>query len=282
MKKLRGQGGGGGEGEEGDTSSTMGDTHLTEEEGGGGCRCCDLEMGKLKSDEETSLHEEEESLLMEGERSCRGQGDYLGHSSLEVPKVIVSSSRNINRASSERDTPARLATPDHDIQLAEPKRQVSLRSLGGGGLEQLGLGSVCGPSPAKITKICIVVLSIWVSWIFLIHLSRRAGELADRLDESEQSLRSLERDSQAFRSQSEARLARLQEELQQLKHNQNRQGAKRILKKKTSSSNNSNTNHLAFLQPGVPTPHPTPVPTISGSTTDDLFDADWLENWDRK
>ena len=32
----------------------------------------------LQSDEETSLHEEEESLLMEGERLNRGQGGYLG------------------------------------------------------------------------------------------------------------------------------------------------------------------------------------------------------------
>ena len=32
----------------------------------------------LQSDEETSLHEEEESLLMEGERLNRGQGVYLG------------------------------------------------------------------------------------------------------------------------------------------------------------------------------------------------------------
>jgi hypothetical protein len=32
----------------------------------------------LQTDEESSLHEEEESLLVEGERLHRGQGNYLG------------------------------------------------------------------------------------------------------------------------------------------------------------------------------------------------------------
>lgn len=237
MKKLQGLGG-----------EECRDT-LTED-------ACDLEMGKLKSDEESSLHEEEESLLVEGERLHR-EGGYVGHS-MELPKVIVTSSRSIYRSSSERDTPARLATPDPDIQLAEPKRQVSLRSLAGSNGSPEGEGgllTLCGPSPAKITTLCIVVLSVWVSWILLIHLSRRIGDLSSRLEESELSLRTLERDSQAWRSQSQLRVARLQNQLHQLQNNQKRRGA----------------NNPGFIRRAPPVPLPSqsvPIQKPSQSTTE--------------
>merc|ERR1712098_429730 len=54
-----------------------------------------------------------------------------------------------------------LATPDPEIELAES--QSGKRNSSG----------VCGQNPAKITTICLVILSMWIMLVLIMHLDKK-------------------------------------------------------------------------------------------------------------
>jgi len=184
----------------------------------------DLEMGAIKGDTD-SLNEEEESLLVSrddldrhsrksvqgGDNDKAEKKQYLGGA--DLPNIIITPTRR-----HIRPTTCSFATVDSDIQLAEPRRSSSSVSVVGlgGAPTTTGLRALCGPQPGKISLICLVVLSIWASWIFIIHLNKELSEMALQLEESNGDVKALELSAVAFRLQSESRINKLQNQIHTL------------------------------------------------------------------
>jgi len=189
-----------------------------------------LEMGDIKSEGET-MNEEEESLLVgvQDNFSDSKEGvEYLG--STQLPNIIITPSR--------RQKPCTLATPDPDIQLAEPTRvssHVSLASGRGGG----GVLSLCGPNPTKISLICVVILSIWMSWVFIIHLNKEMSDMAVELEESNNNIKISEESNLAFRISTEEKLRKLETQLDRFL--KRKRGGKRGRSENVSSTPEAST-----------------------------------------
>eukprot|EP00092_Neocalanus_flemingeri_P083174 GFUD01104354.1.p1 GENE.GFUD01104354.1~~GFUD01104354.1.p1 ORF type:complete len:317 (-),score=126.24 GFUD01104354.1:63-1013(-) len=99
-----------------------------------------------------------------------------------------------------------LATPDPDIQLAESE-------CGKGSVQAVhrsSIHSVCGPKPAKLTIICLVLLSIWAMVVLIVHLDRKVSDVSSSLALTEDKLRSMEDTADSYRHQTSARLQSLQ------------------------------------------------------------------------
>jgi hypothetical protein len=60
-----------------------------------------------------------------------------------------------------------LATPDPDIQLAEPESGKS--SI----LVKTKYYGLCGHNPVKLTTICLVALSMWIMAVLIMHLDKK-------------------------------------------------------------------------------------------------------------
>jgi len=164
-----------------------------------------LEMEDIKNEGET-MNEEEESLLVgvQDNFSDSKEGvEYLGSS--QLPNIIITPSR--------RQKPCSLATPDPDIQLAEPTRVSSHVSLASGRGGAGGVLSLCGPNPTKISLICVVILSIWMSWVFIIHLNKEMSDMAVELEESNKNIKISEESNLAFRISTEEKLRKLETQL---------------------------------------------------------------------
>jgi len=186
----------------------------------------DVEMGSMGNISD----EEEESLLDEAGRSrtvspTLHQGENLHQGEKEekspspgVPAVIITPSRHRDQekhsdyAPRAPSTPrlARLASPDPDIQLADPPPLSSSPS------KSSTLQSMCGPKPAKVAIICLVVVSIWAAWVVVIHLNKKIDILNEDLSQSSHKMKSMDDASVLYRSKSAKRMQRIQEELERV------------------------------------------------------------------
>lgn len=196
-------------------------------EGGGGekgetmrSKKNDVEMGSMGN----TTDEEEESLLDEAGRSrtvspTLHQGEKEEKSpSPGVPAVIITPSRHRDQekhsdyGARAPSTPrlARLATPDPDIQLADPS------PLSASPDKSSTLQSMCGPKPAKVAIICLVVVSIWAAWVVVIHLNKKVDILNEALSQSSHKMKSMDDSALLFRSKSGKRMQRIQEELERV------------------------------------------------------------------
>lgn len=180
----------------------------------------DVEMGSMGN----TSDEEEQSLLDEVARS-RTVSPTLHPGEKEekspspgVPAVIITPSRHRDQekhpdyAHRAPSTPrlARLASPDPDIQLADPPHLSSSPS------KSSTLQSMCGPKPAKVAIICLVVVSIWAAWVVVIHLNKKVDILNGALSQSSHKMKSMDDAAVLFRSKSAKRMQRIQEELERV------------------------------------------------------------------
>ncbi|XP_023347065.1 uncharacterized protein LOC111715899 [Eurytemora carolleeae] len=181
-----------------------------------------LEMNTIKGDD-SSLNEEEISLLVGGEEEeeedgCRreegvkeeggrgeeeDEGRYLGGNHL--PNIIITPSRR------NKSVPCTLATPDPDIQLAEPVQKT--RSLISVENHITSITDLCGPKPGKISFICIGILSFWISWILIIHLNKEIKDLNKKVETSVEDLKHLEQNSIHYRLNAEERISKLEQNI---------------------------------------------------------------------
>ena len=65
--------------------------------------------------------------------------------------------------------------------------------------QQSSLQSVCGPAPAKVTTICMVLLSIWAMVVLIVHLEKKVSAVSSSLSSTEEKLRSMEDTASSYR-----------------------------------------------------------------------------------
>ena len=98
-------------------------------------------------------------------------------------------------SSPSRDTDIQLARTDPDSTrdrdmvwaVTMPSRQ------------QSSLQSVCGPKPAKLTTICLALLSIWAMVVLIVHLEKKVSAVSSSLSSTEDKLKSMEDTASSYR-----------------------------------------------------------------------------------
>jgi len=80
------------------------------------------------------------------------------------------------------------------------------------------LQTLCGPNPAKISTICVIVLSVWAAGMMLFHLNKKIDVLTTNMAETHENIKSMEDSQRAFRSFSSQREMRIQKRLTKILH----------------------------------------------------------------
>jgi len=182
-----------------------------------------VEDKKVTESVEEDVNEEEVSLLEE-ERSPRSHP----HPAIIIsPKDSPRGSIQLTTVPPSKLTTVRLATPDPDIQLAEVetvgvhgsrhKRRPTCPSSSWSDNYQISsLQTVCGPNPKMVTSLCVIVLSIWASWMLLIHMNKKIDILTTVLTETQDKINTMEDSSMVFRQQSNQRFRKMHNQLNRI------------------------------------------------------------------
>jgi len=160
---------------------------------------CDHDGGGLDECEK-EVKEEEMSLLgNENSQAC--------------PRVqIVTADRHssgpvLTKSNPSHQQPITLAP---GIQLARTEPECSWLERGGAGGRLSSIHSVCGPRPAKLTTICLLVLSIWVMVVLIIHLNMKVSLVTRSLSYTKDKLRSMEDTANSYRQVTQHRIKTIQ------------------------------------------------------------------------
>merc|ERR1719431_1445366 len=103
---------------------------------------------------------------------------------------------------------------DPDIQLArsDPDKVWSVTTLPPTHISS-SLQSVCGPKPAKLTTICMAMLSIWAMVVLIIHLEKKVSAVSTTLSRTEDKLRTTEDTASSYRLKTQQRLQNMQQKI---------------------------------------------------------------------
>ena len=91
---------------------------------------------------------------------------------------------------------------DLDIQLARTAQDTTRDRVWAVTMpsrQQSSLQSVCGPKPAKVTTICMVLLSIWAMVVLIVHLEKKVSAVSSSLSSTEEKLKSMEDTASSYR-----------------------------------------------------------------------------------
>ena len=62
-----------------------------------------------------------------------------------------------------------------------------------------GCYSVCGPSPLRVSVLCLLVISFWALLVLILHLDKKVASVQDSLASTEQLLLNMEDSATLFR-----------------------------------------------------------------------------------
>ena len=62
-----------------------------------------------------------------------------------------------------------------------------------------GCYSVCGPSPLRVSVICLLVISFWILLVLIMHLDKKVTNVQKSLDNTEDLLATIKDSAAAFR-----------------------------------------------------------------------------------
>jgi len=168
-----------------------------------------------------------------------------------------------------------LATPDPDIQLAECESgKASVW-----GVARPGGQSVCGPRPAKLTTICLAVLSIWVMVVLIIHLDKKLSAMTNSLSYTEDKLKNMEDTAISYRHRTSIRLQSIQKRLGEILHSVGTGiTSAGVETTKLQESATPDVGHtLVTLSTPVTTKHTTEEAKTEEEVEEDFFGAGWLD-----
>jgi len=119
----------------------------------------------------------------------------------------------------------------------------------GGGEVDGGCRSVCGPSPLRVSVICIILISFWILLVFIMHLDKKVTNVQTSLENTEELLDTMENSAAAYRRSSFKKMKNLHEKighLINLLHNQENRNIAKSPDCVTSTAASSSTNEETF------------------------------------
>jgi len=142
--------------------------------------------------------------------------------------------------------------------------------------QQSSLQSVCGPNPAKLTTICMVLFSIWAMVVLIVHLEKKVSAVSSSLSSMEEKVRSMEDTASSYRLRTQERIQNIQHRLAVILQTVNT-GVRPEMVKKTEKPKSVQTDVStgpSGLQPDDTTQ--STEPNITKDTEgDDFFSSDW-------
>lgn len=132
-----------------------------------------------------------------------------------------------------------------DIELSPRESQYS----GGGREADGGCLSVCGPSPLRVSVICIILISFWILLVFIMHLDKKVTNVQISLENTEGLLDTMEDSAAAYRRSSFKKMKSLHEKIGHLINLLHSQGNRNVAKSPeciTSTPASSATNEEPF------------------------------------
>lgn len=120
---------------------------------------------------------------------------------------------------------------------------------GGGREADGGCRSVCGPSPLRVSVICIILISFWILLVFIMHLDKKVTNVQISLENTEGLLDTMEDSAAAYRRSSFKKMKSLHEKIGHLINLLHSQGNRNVAKSPeciTSTPASSATNEEPF------------------------------------
>merc|ERR550532_619500 len=77
--------------------------------------------------------------------------------------------------------------------------------------ESARCGPACGPSPLRVSVLCIVIISFWILIICIMHLDKKMTGVQMTLDNTDKLLDSMEDSANEFRHESFQKLKKMEE-----------------------------------------------------------------------
>lgn len=172
--------------------------------------CEDDPSQEEEEEDEKEGKEEEMSLLgVEDSEVCPPVQIVISdrHSSSGPAMIIPNPSHQVHVMS-----PPPTTHTDPDIQIAKPELD-KVWSVARASSQVSSLQSVCGPKPAKLTTICMAMLSIWAMVVLIIHLEKKVSAVSSTLTRTEEKLRTMEDSASSSRLKTHQRLQKMQQKL---------------------------------------------------------------------
>lgn len=218
-------------------------------------------------EEEEDVKAEEKVSLLEGRGSPLPSSTGTSMNTQELPRVTetVVVLPNPYLPSLVTQGSSRVSPPDPDIQLAEVEAPVyRTRRVPSSFTSPSSLHTVCGPRPARITAACLLVLSLWATFMLLIHINKKIDNLSSSLESTNEKLKTMEEMNEEFRSNSLQRLKSMGKLVHSLREGV--QGARRARTEPGHS-------------PPPATPSPRPTTTTLQDTPTSTEDDGWGVGW---
>jgi len=172
---------------------------------------CEDDPSQEEEDEDEKEGKEEEMSLLgvEDSEACPPVQIVISdrHSSSGSAVIIPNPSHQVHVMS-----PSPTPHTDSDIQIAKPEVD-KVWSLPRASSQISSIQSVCGPKPAKLTTICMAMLSIWAMVVLIIHLEKKVSAVSSTLTRTEEKLRTMEDSASSYRLKTHQRLQKMHQKL---------------------------------------------------------------------
>jgi len=159
-----------------------------------------------------------------------------------------------------------------DIQIAaetELSRERARFSLEASSCSSSSVRALCGPHPAKISLVCVLVISVWLMAVFVMHLDKKLSLTTEALEDTKEKIQTIQDAVEGDRHETQQQLHNIGQRLRRL---MKLRGSGRDSKKNAVSESPT-----ASIQPGPVSKLGDTQTNTSGGSEDDFFkdSDDW-------
>jgi len=143
------------------------------------------------------------------------------------------------------------------------------------------LQAMCGHKPAKLTALCLVVLTIWSMVVLIIHLDRKVSEVGISVEITQEKLRTLKESDSIYRRRTQTMLDKMHRELGRLSPSLDTDSSTEIESQTKPSDSSVEVTIPTTKLFTLPSAHkPSETETEDSTETEDPFFSGSKNDWD--
>jgi len=233
----------------------------------------DHQEEEFEEEDEKEGREEEMSLLgVEDSPVCPPVQIVISDRRNSGPAVIIPNPSHQLHVLTPSLTPSTNTDPDIQLARTDPEKVWSVTTMPPTYISSLQ--SVCGPKPAKLTTICMAMLSIWAMVVLIIHLEKKVSAVSTTLSRTEDKLRTMEDTASSYRLKTQQRLQNMQQKLSVILEAVDT-GSNHDRVRKTKTKKPKSVQTATSLPPDVTKPGDEENVTKPGDEDDNFFGSNW-------
>jgi len=233
----------------------------------------DHQEEECEEEDEKEGREEEMSLLgVEDSPVCPPVQIVISDRRNSGPAVIIPNPSHQLHVLTPSLTPSTNTDPDIQLAMSDPEKVWSVTTMPPTYISSLQ--SVCGPKPAKLTTICMAMLSIWAMVVLIIHLEKKVSAVSTTLSRTEDKLRTMEDTASSYRLKTQQRLQNMQQKLSVILEAVDT-GSNHDSVRKTKTKKPKSVQTATSLPPDVTKPGDEENVTKPGDEDDNFFGSNW-------